>query len=77
MSEEGLDRRKPGGGEAQADYDDLGGDAARLMSNEPGGQMGEEKRAARADTMAWLRGAVGKGFYSRVRCGEGGHPMLT
>ena len=54
--EEGLDGRKPGWGEAQTDYEDLGPDAARLMSDEPGVPLGEEKRSARADTMAWLRG---------------------
>ena len=54
--EEGLDGHKPGWGEAQAAYDDLGPDAARLMSDEQGGgPLGEEKRAGRADTMAWLR----------------------
>ncbi len=53
---EGLDGRKPGLGEAQAAYDDLGPDAARLMSDEPGVPLGEEKRAGRADAMAWLRG---------------------
>ena len=53
---EGLDGRKPGWGEAQKDYEDLGPDAARLMSDEPGVPLGEEKRAGRADAMAWLRG---------------------
>ncbi len=53
--EEGLDGRKPGWGEAQAAYEDLGHDAARLMRDESGVQMGEEKRAARADTMARLK----------------------
>lgn len=52
---EGLDGRKPGWGEAQAAYEDLGPDAARLMSDEPRVPLGEEKRSARADTMAWLR----------------------
>ena len=52
---EGLDGRKPGWGEAQAAYEDLGPDAARLMSDELGVPLGEEKRSARADTMAWLR----------------------
>ena len=47
MSEEGLDGRKPGWGEAQKDYEDLGPDAARLMSDERGVPLGEEKRAAR------------------------------
>lgn len=52
---EGLDGRKPGWGEAQKDYEDLGPDAARLMSDEPGVPIGEEKRSGRVDTMAWLR----------------------
>ena len=38
--EEGLDGHKPGWGEAQAAYDDLGPDAARLMSDEQGGASG-------------------------------------
>ena len=54
--EEGLDGRKPGWGEAQKDFDDLGPDAARLMSDERGVPLGEEKRSGRADTMASLRG---------------------
>ena len=54
--EEGLDGHKPGWGEAQAAYEDLDPDAARLMSDEPEAPLGEEKRSARADTMAWLRG---------------------
>lgn len=52
---EGLDGKKPGWGEAQKDFEELGPDAAREMSDEPGVPLGEEKRSARADTMAWLR----------------------
>lgn len=50
--EEGLDGHKPGWGEAQAAYDDLGPDAARLMSDEQGGGLWA-RRSAQAARIRW------------------------
>ncbi|SDE44066.1 BrnA antitoxin of type II toxin-antitoxin system [Paracoccus isoporae] len=54
--EAGLDGRKPGWGGVQAEYEEaLGADGARMMSEEDGVPMGEERRSAREDLMAWMR----------------------
>lgn len=53
---EGLDGQKPGWGGVQAEYEEtLGEDGARMMSDEDGVPMGDERRAAREDLMAWMR----------------------
>ena len=53
--EEGLDGRKPGWGEAQKDFDDLGPDVARLMSDEPGVSFESERSARLRDSAAWVK----------------------
>lgn len=53
---EGLDGYKPLWGDTQEGYETLAPGAARLLSEEPGVPIGDEERAARADTLAWMRG---------------------
>lgn len=47
---------KPGWGEAQRGFEELGEGVAQRMSDEPGVPIGEERRSERADAAAWVRG---------------------
>ena len=51
-----ADGPKPGWGDYQRRFEELGEDAAEMMSDEEGVEIGEEKASRRADRIAWLKG---------------------